>query len=177
MTAVDILLYPQHKRHGEEIIDYNEFRRKRTRFAATQQNNNNNNDDDNDNDESPTLLPSTTVNDRQLKRKRLEEIADASRSQIETEIIENINVELEHIKRRKRLTAPKKQQQNKCHRCAEKSATYDEEAVRHMISVALETQKQKLVETFIEEHLDFIEQQTQSNMSLQPKDSDFSYVS
>jgi predicted anti-sigma-YlaC factor YlaD len=47
------------------------------------------------------------------------------------------------------------------------TTTYDEETVRLMISVALETQKQTLFEPFIEEHIAVLQEHRQALTTLQ----------
>lgn len=79
--------------------------------------------------------------ERLLRRRKLDEIYEQNRTAMEDEIQKNIDCELQQSsKRRKKKSFFE--------------TTYDEETVRAMISVALETQKEKLFETFVEQNLE-----------------------
>jgi len=134
---------------------------------------------------------------RMKKRKQLEDIVEESRAVNESEIMENINVELVRLKRRKRLqgvatgsasniaaaatsvTCSSSDQQSN----DSAKASYDEETVRSMIGVALETQKEKLLQLFIDEHLNSLaelEQQRNeliATMQRLPSDAHPTYIS
>lgn len=83
----------------------------------------------------------TQQSQRARRRRKLDEIYEADRSELESNIETNINVELERCKRRRQQSEPTKM-------------AYDHETVKAMIAVALETQKEKLFATFIEQNLE-----------------------
>ena len=87
---------------------------------------------------------------RVSKRKLLDDIYEENLSQLQTDI--ETNIEQQVKKRRKPLDLFEK--------------TFDEETVREMIVVALETQKEKLFETFIEQNMDDIQHYEQVIHSL-----------
>ena len=72
------------------------------------------------------------------KRKLLDETYEENRFQLQHDI--ETNIEQQVKKKRKPIDQFEK--------------TFDEETVRQMISIALDTQKEKLFETFIEQNLD-----------------------
>lgn len=145
------------------------------------------------------------------KRKRLEEIYEQQRADLETNIIANVNELLHQLKRRKKLVGKRPHSDtccssgntsgsacssssndytaassaNECNTSSSNNVSekttdgkkYDEETVKAMMAVALETQKEKMFESFIEEHLEYIAQQKQFHDSLQPHEQDLSYIS
>lgn len=125
------------------------------------------------------------------KRKRLDNIYEQERAGLETDIIANVNGLLQEMKRRKKLVGKSPTQssssnsttivENHCACCVTKTEKqakkYDEETVQAMMSVALETQKEKLFESFIEEHLDFVAQRQQYEDSLLPQANELTYIS
>jgi hypothetical protein len=124
---------------------------------------------------------------RMKKRKQLEDIVEESRAVNESEIMENINVELVRLKRRKRLQGVATGSASNIAAVATSNdsakASYDEETVRSMIGVALETQKEKLMQLFIDEHLNSLaeleQQRNELIASLQrlPSDAHPTYIS
>lgn len=135
--------------------------------------------------------------DIRAKRKRLDEIYEQRRAVLESEICANIESELASKRRRRaeRQSAALHDRQEQRQRQVEQpiapppppasvTTTYDEETVRLMISVALETQKQTLFEPFIEEHIAVLQEHRQALTTLQQEaaaaalhDRHFTYVS
>lgn len=168
----------------EERPDFNTERQKRRRVMTDEE-----------------VAQETTV--RGEKRKRLDFIYEQERQGLETNIIANVNVLLHQMKRRKKLigkrpvaivstvqsastsdssdASPSTIADTHCACCVTKkekqAKKYDEETVHAMIGVALETQKEKLFESFIEQHLDFIAQRDEYDQSLLPQTDDFGYIS
>lgn len=154
---------------------------KRRRFIGQFIDVNSTNFNDDDSHLLPTMSPITSStassqpssNVRDLKRKRLQEICEGSREQVEQQVSTNINVELLSQKRRKFLR--KSTTKPACTTCSQQNIkNFDEETVRAMIGVALETQKQSLLDLFVEEHVLFIDHHQQQHTT---NDTDFSYVS
>jgi hypothetical protein len=113
---------------------------------------------------------------RSVKRKRIEEVYEANRAAMEATISENINVELARLKKRRTVTTTAQHLQ---HLQQREKTMYDEETVKSMIGVALEAQKEQLIESFIDEHLDLLERQRDVVESLQrlPECADVAYIS
>src|SRR6056297_179869 len=116
------------------------------------------------------LAPEQRRSIRCGKRARLEQLYCEQQNEIESAIISNIQ---ESRASRQGSTASNKQSKRRkvtclC-KCCERQKTanlavnYTEQEVQHMIAVALETQKEKLLTSFVDEHLAYVERQREAN--------------
>lgn len=104
---------------------------------------------------------------RTKKRKRLEQLYREQQPEIENAIMQNINqTVLQHTQTKRRRTScscacctKDARTNNNREQQQQQQQMFSEKTVQDMIGIALETQKEKLLESFVEEHIDFVERQ------------------
>lgn len=94
------------------------------------------------------------------KRRKLEQLYDEKKVQIEQDIEKNIDQECLNASKRRKITFSTPLP------LLETPKTYDEQTVKKMITIALQTQKEKLFELFLQENAEDIQHYEQVLNSL-----------